>query len=308
MTLSGGKVLKGLTAVLTAALAFGFTATSSQAQTAEPADVGVMASHKSPFNCGKTFDANNWSPGHSPSGSIDWQTRGGDAIGGETVRATASGTARFYTTLAAAGDDVGIMAYGNYIIVTHGDGTKTRYAHLATMVRSPGASLSVSQGTAIGSVGATGTSAAHLHYEQITTGGGIDTSPTVEGVTVSLGQEKGITSTNACGGGGNPYTPQEVCGSGYGVVDQAALTGGTVYLLYNSGNGNNCVTTLKSTSLGTASSVSSFLEPQGGSRVTDSGSFDYYAGPVRKAAPGTCVKWGGSVGSSSYTSPFEHCG
>jgi hypothetical protein len=308
MTLSGGKVLKGSFAVLTVALAFGFTATSSQAQTAAPADVGVMAAHKSPFNCGKTFDANNWSPGHNPSGSIDWQSRDGDAIGGETVRATASGTARFYTTLAAAGDDVGIMAYGNYILVTHGDGTKTRYAHLGSMVRSPGASMSVSQGTAIGTVGSTGTSAAHLHYEQITSGGGIDTSPTVEGITVSLGQEKAIRSTNACSGGGNPYTPGEVCGSGYGVIDQANVTGGTVYLLYNSGNGNNCVTTLKSTSLGTASPVAAFLEPQGGTRTTDSGSFAYYAGPVRKAAPGVCVKWGGSVGSSGYTSPFEHCG
>jgi hypothetical protein len=307
MTPSRGKILKGLFAVLTVALTFGFTSTSSQAQTAEPADIGIMAAHKSPFNCGKVFDANNWTPGHNPSGSIDWQTHGSDAIAGETVRATASGTARFYTTLAAAGD-IGIMAYGNYIVVTHGDGTKTRYAHLATMVRSPGASLAVGQGTAIGTVGNSGTSAAHLHYEQITTAGGIDTSPTVEGITVSLGQERAITSTNACGGAGNPYTPQEVCGTGYVIVDQAALTGGTVYLLYNSGNGNNCVTTLKSTSLGTASPVSAFLEPQGSTRTTDTGSYTYYAGPVRRTAPGVCVKWGGSVGSSSYTSPFEHCG
>jgi hypothetical protein len=29
---------------------------------------------------------------------------------------------------------------------------------------------------------------------------------------------------------------------------------------------------------------------------------------VSRAAGSTCVKWGGSVGSSSYTSPFEHCG
>jgi peptidase M23-like protein len=306
--LTPGKVRTGVFAVLTVALAFGFTSTTAQAAPAEPADVGVLAAHKSPFNCGKTFDANNWSPGHSPSGAIDWQSRPGDAIAGETVRATASGTARFYTTLSLAGD-VGIMAYGNYVIVTHGDGTKTRYAHLATMVRGPGGSLSVGQGTAIGTVGGTGGPyAEHLHYEQITSGGAIDTSPTVEGVTVSLGQEKAIKSTNACGGASNPYTPQEVCGSGYGVVDQAGVTGGTVYLLYNSGNGNNCVATMKSTSLGTPSAVSAFLEPQGGTRTTDSGSFTYYAGPVRRTAPGTCVKWGGSVGGSTYTSPFEHCG
>lgn len=269
------------------------------------ADVGVLAAHKSPFSCNKTFYANNWSPGHNPSGAIDWQTYGSDAVGGETVRATASGTAVFSSTLLTA--DVGIMAYGNYVTITHGDGTRTRYAHLATMVRGAGQSMSVSQGTAIGTVGGTGGDyAPHLHYEQITAGGALDTSPTVEGVTVSLGQKKAITSTNNCGG--NPYTPEEVCGSGYSVIDSAALTGGKVYLLYNSGNSNNCVVTLKSTNLGTASAVSAFLEPQGGTRTTDSGSFTYYAGPVRKAAPSVCVKWGGSVGSSSYTSPFEHCG
>lgn len=297
-------------AVLAAALAVAVTpgAAAAQSPAESPADVGVRAAHKSPFNCGKTFYANNWSPGHSPSGSIDWQSYGGDAIGGETVRATAGGTARFYSTLASS-DDVGIMAYGNHVVVTHGDGTRTRYAHLATMVRAPGGSMSVSQGTAIGTVGGTGGDyAPHLHYEQITSGGAIDTSPTVEGVTVSLGQKKAVTSTNACGGGGNPYTPVEVCGSGFGVVDQAALTGGTVYLLYNSGTGNNCVVTLKSTNLGTPSAVSAFLEPQGGTRTTDQGSFGYYAGPVKKSAAGVCVRWGGSVGSSSYASPFEHCG
>lgn len=286
------RSLKWLFAVAAAILTIGLTSGTAQA------DVGVMAAHKSPFNCGKTFYANNWSPGHSPSGSIDWQSYGGDAIGGETVRATAGGTARFYTTLA--------LAYGNYVVVTHGDGTKTRYAHLATMVRSPGASLAVSQGTAIGTVGGTGGDyAPHLHYEQITSGGSIDTSPTVEGVTVSLGQKKAVTSSNNCGG--NPYTPVEVCGSGFSVIDQAGVTGGTVYLLYNSGNSNNCVVTLKSTNLGTASAVSAFLEPEGSTRTTDSGNFAYYAGPVKRSAPSTCVKWGGSVGSSTYTSPFEHC-
>ncbi|MBF8185637.1 M23 family metallopeptidase [Nonomuraea sp. K274] len=269
-------------------------------QAASAQEAGLLASHKSPFNCGKTFDANNWSPGHSPSGSIDWQTRGSDAINGETVRATASGTAYF--------SDAGSTSYGKWVEVRHGDGTRTRYAHLATMVRSAGGSMSVGQGTTIGTVGSTGGSdAPHLHYEQRTSTGAVDTSPTVEGVTVSLGQEKAITSSNACSGG-NPYTPEEVCGSGYGVIDSAALTGGRTYLLYNTGNGNNCVVTLKTTNVGSASSMSAFLEPEGASRTTNSGSFSYYAGPVTRSAPGQCVKWGGSIGSSSYTSPFEHCG
>ena len=37
------------------------------------------------------------------------------------------------------------------------------------------------------------------------------------------------------------------------------------------------------------------------------GSFTYYAGPVKKTADSTCVKWGGSVGGNTYESGFEHC-
>lgn len=289
---------------LAAAPAASATASSVTASSVTAADdVGALAiAHRSPFSCGKTFYANNWSPGHNPSGSIDWQSYGGDAINGETVRATAGGTATF--------DNEGSTSYGQWVQIVHSDGTPTRYAHLATMVRAPGQTMSVSQGTVIGTVGSTGGSQApHLHYEQRSSSGVVDTSPTVDGVTVSLGQRRAVTSTNACGGSSNPYTPTEVCGSGFSVVDQAALgTVGRTYLLYNSGTGNNCVVTLKSTNLGTPTAVSAFLEPEGSSRTTDSGSYSYYAGPVKRSAPGTCVKWGGSVGGTSYTSPFEHCG
>jgi serine/threonine protein kinase len=107
----------------------------------------------------------------------------------------------------------------------------------------------------------------------------------------------------------NPYTPAQVCGSGYKVIDSAALgTFGKVYLLYNAGNGNNCSVMLKTASVGTKTTVSAYLQVQGGSRVTDKGSFGYYAGPVRVKAPGVCVAWGGSAGGVTYNSPFEHCG
>ncbi|WP_113701494.1 N-acetylmuramoyl-L-alanine amidase [Nonomuraea lactucae] len=111
------------------------------------------------------------------------------------------------------------------------------------------------------------------------------------------------------GGTTNPHTPEKVCGAGYQVVDSQALgTAGTVYLLYSSASGNNCVATIKKTSLGRASAAGAFLEVRGSARKSDSGSFDYYAGPVIARAPGKCVKWGGSAGSATYTSPFEHCG
>jgi serine/threonine-protein kinase len=114
-------------------------------------------------------------------------------------------------------------------------------------------------------------------------------------------------------GGANPYTPKQVCGLGFAVIDQAALRDsggvvrGRVYLLYNSVTGKNCTATIKATDLGIASAASAYLEVQGGSRSTDSGSFEYYAGPVRAKAAGVCVKWGGAVGGVSYDSPFEHC-
>ncbi|GLH99605.1 serine/threonine protein kinase [Phytohabitans aurantiacus] len=107
----------------------------------------------------------------------------------------------------------------------------------------------------------------------------------------------------------NPYTAAQVCGSGYKVIDSATLGSfGKVYLLYNAGNGYNCSVMLKTASVGTKTTVSAYLQVQGGSRVTDKGSFGYYAGPVRAKAPGVCVAWGGSAGGVTYNSPFEHCG
>ncbi|MBB3062062.1 N-acetylmuramoyl-L-alanine amidase [Microbulbifer rhizosphaerae] len=106
----------------------------------------------------------------------------------------------------------------------------------------------------------------------------------------------------------NPYAPEEICGSGYEVIDSHALSGGRVYLLYNSSNGYNCAVTLKTLNLGSPSAVSASLQVKGETMATDSGNFSYYAGPVKRSAPDTCVKWGGSVGSGSYMSEFEHCG
>jgi sialidase-1 len=102
------------------------------------------------------------------------------------------------------------------------------------------------------------------------------------------------------------------CGGGYGVIDSAPLgTGGaagTVYLSYNAANGQNCVSTMKNASAGTATATSAYLEVKGSTRQTDSGSFSYFAGPVKATAADKCVKWGGSAGGQAYDSGFEHCG
>ncbi|MEV0083260.1 M23 family metallopeptidase [Saccharopolyspora sp. NPDC050642] len=246
-----------------------------------------------PFQCGQTLTAATFS-GHNPQYSVDFQKSG---ITGMPVLASAAGTV---TRVANEGN----VSYGRWIEIDHGSGWRTRYAHLSTQSVSVGQKVSL--GTKIGTAGATGgVTGPHLHYEQRLNGAVV--KATLNGVAVPYYGHTSFTSKNNCNG--NPHSPTEVCGSGYSVIDEAGLSGaGTVYLLYNASNKNNCVVTLKATSLGTASPTAAFLEVQGKARATDSGNFTYYAGPVRQEAGTTCVKWGGSVGDKSYTSPFEHCG
>lgn len=63
--------------------------------------------------------------------------------------------------------------YGNYVVVQHGDGNTTLYAHMSAILVSEG--QTVSQGQVIGRVGSTGNSTGpHLHYEIREGGGRID--------------------------------------------------------------------------------------------------------------------------------------
>lgn len=111
------------------------------------------------------------------------------------------------------------------------------------------------------------------------------------------------------GGSANPYQPATVCGSGYKVIDKHALgTVGTVYLLYKASGSSNCVVTLKQTKLGSKTPVAATLQVKGGTTGSDSGNFTYYAGPIRKTAAAKCVKWGGKVDSTTWTSAYSHCG
>ena len=53
--------------------------------------------------------------------------------------------------------------YGNYVIIDHGNGYQTLYAHMSKIIASKG--QWVSQGTRIGLVGSTGYSTGpHLHF------------------------------------------------------------------------------------------------------------------------------------------------
>ncbi|GAB2465758.1 M23 family metallopeptidase [Streptosporangium sandarakinum] len=265
-------------------------------------------SFQMPFPCGQSWTGNSSASSAHQSWEIDFN-RGGtaDADKGDTVVAAAAGT------VVISAHQGSTNGYGNLVKIDHGGGWSSYYAHLDT--RSVSAGATVSQGQKIGTVGNTSKPgnniSPHLHYEvRLGTSYPSNIQKAVFNGTTFGYPAQTLTSKNGCGSGGtNPYTAQEVCGSGYSVIDSAALgTAGTVYLLYNSSNGYNCVATLKKTSLGTDTATTAYLEVQGKTRVTDSGSYGYYAGPVRAAAAGQCVKWGGKAGSSTYDSPFEHCG
>jgi murein DD-endopeptidase MepM/ murein hydrolase activator NlpD len=64
-------------------------------------------------------------------------------------------------------------SYGNYVVVDHGNGHTTLYAHMSSMSVSVG--QSVSTGDVLGAVGSTGLSTgAHLHYEVRVNGTPVD--------------------------------------------------------------------------------------------------------------------------------------
>ncbi|MET7465894.1 M23 family metallopeptidase [Nonomuraea sp. NPDC005501] len=263
-----------------------------------------------PFPCGQSWTGNSSNSSAHRSYEIDWN-RGStaDADLGDTVVAAAAGT------VVISAHQGSTNGYGNLVKIDHGGGYTSFYAHLNSRAVSAGAR--VSQGQKIGTLGKTSKPgnniSPHLHFE-IRNGASYPSNirkAVFNGVTFGYPNQT-LTSKNCGGGGstpGNPHTAASVCGSGYKVIDSAALgTSGTVYLTYNSSSKSNCVATIKKTSLGTKTAASAYLEVQGKTRATDSGSFTYYAGPVRASAAGKCVKWGGKAGTATYNSPFEHCG
>ena len=107
-------------------------------------------------------------PGYSPGSAYGWRMHpiyhemrfhAGEDIGAPTgtpILAADSGVAAVYP-------DNG-NGYGNYIMINHGGGRVTLYAHMSAFAISGGAT--VAQGQVIGYVGSTGNSTGpHLHFE-----------------------------------------------------------------------------------------------------------------------------------------------
>jgi hypothetical protein len=282
----------------------GTTAANAETTSAGP-------THQLPFPCGETWVGSSKSSAHTAGYEIDFNGSANDGNGdlGSTVVASAPGTVVMSEYRKADG-------FGNVIKIRHSDGGISLYAHLNA--RSVSVGSSVKQGQKIGAVGKTSAKynlVAHLHYEQRTSSGTI-VAARFNGST--FGYPNQTLKSKNCGGGsssttpttssgGNSYSATQVCGAGFKQIDSASLgSQGRVVLLYSASSGQNCVTTLRNGSSGKVA-MRAYLEVKGQARKTDSGSYQYYAGPIRAKAKATCVKWGGAVGSAKYDSPFEHC-
>lgn len=111
--------------------------------------------YQMPFPCGETWSGATRA-GHSPSiNAIDWN-RNPDL--GAPVVAAASGV----VTTAYATPRGG---YGRWVVIDHGNGETSLYAHLASVVVAVG--QRVDQGAMIGTLGDSGNiSGSHLHFEE----------------------------------------------------------------------------------------------------------------------------------------------
>ncbi|NUQ73623.1 MAG: peptidoglycan DD-metalloendopeptidase family protein [Polyangiaceae bacterium] len=158
-------------------------------------DVGSLSSgvtsapfFQLPFPCGQVW-AGQTRSNHSPVNSVDFN-RADDT--GDTVVASAAGKV---TRVANEGN----TSYGRWIEIDHGNGYRSRYAHLNSQLVSVG--QSVNKGQKIGTVGNTGGSTGpHLHYE--VRKNGVAIKPVFNGATAFFYGTKNYTSKNSCGGGG----------------------------------------------------------------------------------------------------------
>ena len=103
------------------------------------------------------------------------------AAGGTPIRCAKSGV----VTVSCLGSG-GYWSYGNYVVVSHSDGTSTLYAHMSSRAVSVG--QTVSQGTVLGYVGTTGRSTGnHLHFEVRINGARTDPARYFSGLTYRSG-------------------------------------------------------------------------------------------------------------------------
>jgi hypothetical protein len=149
-----------------------------------------------PFPCGQVW-AGQTRREHSPQLAVDFN-RANDI--GDTVVASAAGTVTRV-------ENLGATSYGRWIEIDHGEGYRTRYAHLSSQAVHVG--QHVARGERIGAVGDTGGSTGpHLHFEL--RHNGVVIRPVFDGTTALFWGTRNYTSQNSCGGGGGTTTTSVV--------------------------------------------------------------------------------------------------
>ena len=123
--------------------------------TASPAAAAPLTAYEMPFPCGESWTGTTRAS-HSPSSNaIDWNRP--DDVGDPVVAAAAG-----VVTTAVPN---GTRGYGRYVVVDHGNGESTLYAHLQTV--NVGVGQTVDQGSLLGLLGDTGNATGpHLHFEE----------------------------------------------------------------------------------------------------------------------------------------------
>ncbi len=141
----------------------------------------IQAAQAAAASSGSGGSGGSSGSGASPSSGFVWPTSGVVTSGfgwrwgrmhegidiaaptGTSVQAVAAGTIIY----------AGVMGgYGNIVVIDHGNGLSTAYAHLSSIWAGGGG---VSQGQGIGAVGCTGScTGPHLHFEVRVNGGAVD--------------------------------------------------------------------------------------------------------------------------------------
>lgn len=127
-----------------------------------------------PFTCGEDWQVATYVGHGDGDRATDWNQGSGSADLGKAVVASYGGTASIYPLTSGRAqhdpliNDGAVGPYGpegagNYVVIEHGSGWTTRYLHLDTISIGNG---TVQRGQQIGTVGSTGASSPHLHYEQ----------------------------------------------------------------------------------------------------------------------------------------------
>ena len=152
--------------------------------TEPPESIDGVPVFQLPFPCGQVW-AGQTRANHSPPLAVDFNRLDDD---GDPVVAAASG-------VVARVEDLGSTSYGKWIEINHGNGYRTRYAHLSRQLVTVGAT--VKRGVQIGNVGNTGGSTGpHLHFEE--GHNGVTIKATFDQITALYFGEKNYTSQSSC--------------------------------------------------------------------------------------------------------------